>query len=129
MAFYSGHRLRDFLSFIVVAFGEFKLGEIPQVVILGFGGKSVELELWRQDGELIGKGAFTIPEQRMTREDQGIVFADNFGSMRPVRRIQTTTSRAGLVVQLKRPAVGVYEVRLIVDGQMRQSAPFRVVAR
>src|SRR5947208_1887635 len=70
---------------------EFKLGEIPQVVILGFGGKSVELELWHRDGELIGKGAFTIPEQRMTREDQGIVFADNFGSMRPVRRIQTTT--------------------------------------
>lgn len=108
---------------------EFRLGEVPQVVILGFGGKSIMLELWRQDAGLVARANFSIPEQRTTREDRGIVFADNFGSMRPVRQIQTTTTRPGLAVQLKPPQPGNYEVRLMVDGQLRQSAPFRVADR
>ena len=105
---------------------DFSSREVPQVVITGYGGKLVTLELRTSDAALVAKSNFKIPEEQMTREDKGIVFKDTFGTMRPVRRVEIRNIPAGLIVQLKPPPPGNYEVRLIVDGAIRQTAPLRM---
>jgi hypothetical protein len=105
---------------------EFKLGQVPEVVITGYAGKVITLELW-QEGALSARSNFTVPGDRMTRQETGVVMEENFGMMRPVRRTQYQILRAGLIVPLKRPMVGTYEVRLVLDDVIRQSAQFRVV--
>jgi hypothetical protein len=105
---------------------ELNSGQVPQAIILGFGGRSIALELWKQDGPLLGRANFVVPEERTKREDKGIVYAQGFENMRPVRRIETQHIPAGMCIQLKPLPPGAYEVRLVLDEKVRQTAAFRV---
>jgi len=108
---------------------DFHRGEVPQVVITGYGGKVVTLEVRTREGVLVGSRNFTVPEQQTTREEKGIVYKNTYGSygmMQPYRQVEFRTTPAGLLVRLKPPPPGNYEVRLIVDGAVRQAVPLRV---
>jgi hypothetical protein len=105
---------------------ELRSTEIPKVVISGFGGSQIVLELWKQDGVLLARQNFAVPESRTTREDHGIVYAQGFEGMRPVHRVDVLTTRAGIIVQLKPLPPGAYEVRLLLENAVRQSVSFRV---
>lgn len=106
---------------------ELNSGQVPLAVVLGFGGRSIGVELWKQNGPLLGRSNFVVPDERTTREDKGIVYSQGFENMRPVRRIETQHIPAGMFIRLKPLPLGAYEVRLVLDEKVRQTAAFRVV--
>jgi hypothetical protein len=104
---------------------KFTLGETPQVFLSGYANRDVVLELWR-NGRLMASKPFRVPAAKTYTQNEGVVFQENFESMRPVRRTRMVTI-AESAMSLKGLPVGYYELRLKVNDVAVENARFSLL--
>jgi len=106
---------------------KFTLGETPRVVLDGYANRDVVLELWRNGRMLAGKPV-RVPAAKTYKQNEGVVFQENFGGMRPVKRTRLVTiAESSLPLQGLR--VGFYQIILKVNDAPVENAKFSVLGQ
>jgi hypothetical protein len=104
----------------------FKRGELPVVVVQGYGDQKVLVEIVR-NGRLILSKEYDIPGPRHEVRDDGVGYATH-GGMGLERRATLIRHLDQYLITLKEaPPLGFYQVAVKMNGEQKELAKFAVL--
>jgi hypothetical protein len=113
--------------FSTVSKSEFRASEQQQIIVRGYGGQAVTLELWESRRGLLSHVTQEIPRDRVETRAAGVQWSNRSGNLEPVRRVETTARMKDWIVPITEPLPrGQYEARVKVGGMVQNAATFIV---
>jgi hypothetical protein len=103
----------------------FKRGELPVVVVQGYGEQQVVLEMVR-NGQLIASKAYDVPGPKQVVRDDGVGFASHSG-MGVNRQKTLIVYKDQYLISMKEAPLGFYQVSLKMNGETKEFLKFSVL--